>query len=301
MPLLDVAGDNFSEPDFLLVDPLEVRDTWAPGAEILITSHTHQWNGHQVRRIVSITTALEGSVWIGLDAPIPRPKTARESPAFAVEVALLSRNIVFEGGEDRTILHGGHFWIYFTPHVVQTVTGVDIRNFGQQGDLGRYPIHFHVCGDVSGSSVTKNCIRKSNQRCVVVHATDNLLVQDNVAFSNAGHCFMLEIGIERGNTFNRNLGAATMLPVKAAPGGSDKNPAIFWISSPMNMFTGNVAAGSEGPGIWIELGIKGDLPGDPKREPLLHFEDNTAHSCSRVSGLQNPLLNCLLPTSHTRS
>ena len=278
------------EPNLLLVDDLTVLDTWAPGAEIFLTSHTREWNGHQVRRIVSVRRALTapiGSVWIELDASIERPTTARESPDFAVNVALLSRNIVFEGGADKTESHGGHFWITSTPHVAQTVMGVDIRNFGQQGTLGRYPVHFHYCGDVSGSVVTKNTIRESNQRCIVVHATDNLLVEGNVALSNAAHCFMLEDGIERGNQWIRNLGAATRSPIKVVPGGSDKEPSIFWISNPSNTYVGNIAAGSEGSGIWMELGVRGqhEYPGNPKRETLLLFKDNAAHSCFRVSML----------------
>ena len=300
MPLLDVAGGNLDEPDLLLVDDLTVLDTWPPGAEILLTSHTRKWNGHQVRRIVSVRrglTAPEGSVWIKLDASIQRPTTARESPDFAVNVALLSRNIVFEGGKDKTESHGGHFWITSTPHVVQTVMGIDIRNFGQQGSLGRYPVHFHFCGDVSGSLVKKNTIRESNQRCVVVHATDNLLVEGNVAFSNAGHCFMLEDGIERGNKWIRNLGAATSSPAKVVPGGSDKEPSIFWISNPVNTYLGNIAAGSEGSGIWMELGVRGlhQYPGDPKRETLLHFKDNAAHSCLRVSNVFHCLIEIFRP------
>ena len=58
-----------------------------------------------------------------------------ESADFAVEVALLSRNIVFEGGQG--LKDGGHLWIFQTPSVVQSIVGVDIQHFGQQGTLGR--------------------------------------------------------------------------------------------------------------------------------------------------------------------
>ena len=58
------------------------------------------------------------------------------------------------------------------------------------GELGRYPIHFHLCRSVEGSVVAKNSIVDSNQRCVVVHGTHNLTVSENVAFENKGHCFM---------------------------------------------------------------------------------------------------------------
>ena len=44
------------------------------------------------------------------------------------------------------------------------------------------------------------------QRCVVVHMTNGLLVEDNVAFHTRGHCFILEEGGETNNTFLHNLG-----------------------------------------------------------------------------------------------
>jgi hypothetical protein len=56
-------------------------------------------------------------------------------------VALLSRNIVFEGaiGEDEeSDYHGGHLTVYHTPNVTQIIEGAEFRNFGQQGVSGRY-------------------------------------------------------------------------------------------------------------------------------------------------------------------
>jgi hypothetical protein len=49
-----------------------------------------------------------------------------------------------------------------------------------------------MCKDVTGSKLSKNLIRESNQRCTVVHGTDNLLVDDNVACDTFGHCFIIE-------------------------------------------------------------------------------------------------------------
>jgi hypothetical protein len=205
-------GDVTEYPSVIVVDDL-VKGKWVKGAEILITSHTREWNGHQVRTIKKVSDSPRRSyVQLELDAPIHRPTTWLESRDFAVEVALLSRNIVFEGGADKVDQHGGHFMVMNTPKVPQTLVGVDFKNFGQQGTLGRYPIHVHFCGDLTGSIVAKNTIRQSNQRCIVVHGTDKLLVQENVAFDTKGHCFMLEDGIETGNKFIRNLGVLTGVP-----------------------------------------------------------------------------------------
>ena len=177
--------DVDSPPNAIIIDS-SVKEKWAPGAEILVTSHTRDWDAHQLRRIVHVSEHGEDHALIELDSSFRRPTTLKDSPDFAVEVALLSRNIVFEGGEDDNPDHGGHFWVMHTPQVAQHIEGIEVRNFGQQGLLGRYPIHFHFCGDVEGSVLTRNTIRQSNQRCVVVHGTDNLMVSENVAYDTKG-------------------------------------------------------------------------------------------------------------------
>ena len=212
---MDYEVDNISlvvtgnDPNVLVVDK-SVEGKWAPGAEVLITSHTTKWDGHQVRKIEGISAhSNPNHVQLKLDSAIPRPTTLLDDSRFAVEVALLSRNVVFEGGPDSNPLHGGHFWFIHTPLVSQVIEGLEVKNFGQQGTLGRYPIHFHFCGDNTGSIVSKNTVRDSNQRAIVIHGTDNVLVEENVVFNTKGHGIILEDGMEVGNSFVRNLGAAT--------------------------------------------------------------------------------------------
>jgi hypothetical protein len=289
--LQDITADLQS----LVVDSA-VRGKWAAGAEILVTSHMKQWDGHQVRTIAQVLPFVNDVrfVTLKLNAPIDRPTTLRESPDFAVEVALLSRNIVFQSGSDTKAFHGGHFWVFQTPRVRQYIEGVDIQGFGQQGTLGRYPIHFHLCRDVAGAMVVKNTVRSSHQRCIVAHGTDNLRIEDNVAYNTKGHCFMLEDGIETGNQFIRNIGAQTGIPQTLIPNlgpngvETDNEPSTFWITNPSNTWIGNVAAGSERAGFWMELKVRGPRaaqfgPGDPKRGILTLFKDNVAHSNAVVS------------------
>ena len=240
---------------------------------------------------VSDYAVREGYVLVELDTPIIRPTTFRQSNLYAVEVALLSRNIVFEGGPDDVENHGAHFSIRDTPKVKQTLIGVDFQNFGQQGYLGRYPIHIHMNGAMPDSIVSKNTVRQSNQRCIVVHGTNDLLVENNVAYDTKGHCFIVEDGIETGNKFIRNLGAQTGIPKKIIPDTgtngeeTDDRPATFWITNPTNSWIGNVAAGSENSGFWFEPMLRGtevdkhhDL--NPKTASLIAFTDNVAHSNS---------------------
>ena len=54
---------------------------------------------------------------------------------FSVEVALLSRNVIFKT-EDESF--GGHNIIMYTASQNQFLEGVEIRGFGQTGNMGRY-------------------------------------------------------------------------------------------------------------------------------------------------------------------
>ena len=287
--MYDVTGGTYNNPTTILL-PSAVKGRWAAGAQILITSHTRIWNEHQQRTITKVVdSSVKGYVALTLDSAIIRPTTLVESQEYAVEVALLSRNILLEGSTDTIARHGGHLMIMNTPSVLQSIIGLELRNFGQQGSLGRYPIHFHFCNDVSGSVVAQNSIRQSNQRCIVVHGTNKLRISENIAYDTKGHCFMTEDGIETGNEFISNLGAQTCIPEKPIPNlGSngvetDVEPSTFWITSPTNSWIGNVAAGSIHSGYWFEPKLRGDRASlfpnkNPQMDPIILFKDNVGHS-----------------------
>jgi len=144
--LYDVI-ETSNEIKTILVDR-SVKGKWAIGAEIVITSHTRVWNEHQERKITNVAeSSVPGMVELQLNLPIVRPTTVVESNLFAVEVALLSRNIVFQAEENSKPSQGGHFWVMHTPLVQQTIHGVEFKRFGRQSELGKYPIHFHFCGN----------------------------------------------------------------------------------------------------------------------------------------------------------
>jgi hypothetical protein len=196
---------------------------------------------------------------ITLENNIEKFTSLEDSEDFAVEVAILSREILFtHDGEDPVFGedHGGHLMILQTPETPQLLQGVEIRGFGQQGQLGRYPIHYHISGNNPGSIIAKNSIRDSNQRCLVIHATHNVTVFDNIAYNNFGHCYFLEDGFEQDNVFERNLGAKTKkMPAFGVLSlqESDEFAATYWISNPKNFFIDNVAAGSQDTGFWYEF------------------------------------------------
>lgn len=60
---------------------------------------------------------------------------------------------------------------------------VELKNMGQQSEKGRYPVHFHMCGDVDQRGgyweptyVDGLSIHHSLSRCITIHATNGLLV-----------------------------------------------------------------------------------------------------------------------------
>ena len=97
---------------------------------------------------------------------------------------------------------------------------------------GRYPIHFHLSGDVSGSYVRGCAIHRTFNRAVTVHGVSGLVVEHNVANDIMGHAFFIEDGIETGNTIQYNLGVAVRTSSTLLI--TDVTPATFWVTNPNN-------------------------------------------------------------------
>ncbi|CAI5525201.1 unnamed protein product [Closterium sp. Naga37s-1] len=214
------------------------------------------------------------------------------------EVALLDRNIIIRGFKEKAPYDtdGGHFMVFMTK-TPQFIEGVQFLGLGNQGVLGRYPLHFHICGDNNQAHVVrKNVIAASQQRCVVIHATSDLTIEENVAFETKGHCFITEEGSEYNNVFKRNLGINIRGVRKVIPPESsdrldrqtDNQATTFWMASPRNDLIGNVAAGCDNTGYWYEMLARmrgaskrldlGDTP-MPFFDSFGKFDGNVAHSC----------------------
>ncbi|XP_052830942.1 fibrocystin-L [Octopus bimaculoides] len=103
---------------------------------------------------------------------------------------------------------------------------IEVTFAGQAFRLGRYPIHFHLNGDMSKSYVRGCSVHRSFNRAINVHGSHNTLVEHNVVYDIMGGAIFLEDGIETGNTFQYNL------VVFAKPSTSLQNdditPASFW-------------------------------------------------------------------------
>lgn len=200
------------------------------------------------------------------------------------EVGHLTRNIIVQGDPSSDAsFFGGHGIV--AGNGTAKVYGVEFYRMGQRGIIGRYPFHFHVMGDQIGKGhFVKECsFHDEYQRCLTVHGTSGILVQNNVGFNTTGHCYFLEEGSETYNTYDHNLGMVVN-PGTVIP--TDANPSIFWITNPNNTFTNNVAVGGVF-GFWFSLPLHPMALTAyqtwvyPRYTPLIKFDGNLAHSASR--------------------
>lgn len=284
---------------------------WRKGDEIVLASTDFDPRQAEKRTIASI----EGNR-ITLDRPLEYMHFG--AITFGVdqrgEVGLLTRNIRIRASDDaETSYFGGH--IMAMPGSKVNLSGVELTRMGQHLTLARYPMHWHLVGEGDGQYIRNSAIHDTYSRCVTVHGTNNVTVENNVTYNTVGHCFFLEDGIETGNRFVRNLGIqtkchptlpcepthlgpaglATSTPGRGAAGQKSKNILIasdntastFWITNPDNVYRGNVAAGSDMVGFWFALPVHptGQFEGTevskntwPRRTRVREFSGNTAHS-----------------------
>ena len=169
------------------------------------------------------------------------------------EVALLSRNVTIQGDEDAAEDgYGGHTMIM--SGAAMHIDGAELTRMGQAGELGRYPLHWHMLGDASGQYVTNSSIHGTYNKGLTIHGTQNTWVEDNAIFETVGHTFYFEDGSEYGNVLAGNLGMNTRATesVDAGAIGSDHTAtSTYWVTNPDNHLVDNHAAGSSHVGFWI--------------------------------------------------
>ena len=244
---------------------------WQVGDQIVLVSTDFNPRQAETRRI----TAVDDNS-VTLDAPLKYMHYG--AITFGVdqrgEVGVLTRNIKVQASADAEDSYfGGH--IMAMDGSTMRVSGVELTRMGQHLELARYPIHWHINGDVRGQYIQNSAIHNTYNRCVTIHGTDNLRVENNVTYNTVGHCFFMEDGIEQGNQLISNLGIQTKchptldcvptnLGIPTDPGGqgqqskdvllpSDNTAATFWITNPANDYINNVAAGSDSTGFWFSL------------------------------------------------
>jgi cell migration-inducing and hyaluronan-binding protein len=285
--------------------------SWRVGDQIILASTDFDPRQAEKRTI----SAISGNT-LSLDKPLEFMHFGKIT--FDVdqrgEVGLLTRNIKINASADaEQSFFGGH--IMAMPSSRMFIDGVELHRMGQNLTLARYPIHWHLVGEGQGQYIRNAAIHDTYNRCVTVHGTNNLQVENNVTYNNVGHCFFLEDGIETGNQFVRNLAIQTKChtskpcePTNLAPFGttsdglnftttgqdskdvlipSDNTVSTFWITNPDNVYRDNVAAGSDSTGYWFAFPEHpmGQFEGTeisrntwPRRTKIREFKGNVAHS-----------------------
>ncbi|CAL8293184.1 unnamed protein product [Merluccius merluccius] len=159
---------------------------------------------------------------------------------------------------------------------------VEVFHAGQAFRLGRYPIHWHLMGDVDSKSYVRGCgIHQTFNRAVTIHGTHRLLVEHNVIYNIMGGAFFIEDGIETGNVLQYNL--AVFVKQSTSLLNDDVTPAAYWVTNPDNVIRHNAAAGGTHFGFWYRMHDHPDGPSFDrnicqKRVPLGEFSNNTVHS-----------------------
>ncbi|MGZ3276004.1 MAG: G8 domain-containing protein, partial [Caulobacteraceae bacterium] len=285
---------------------------WRKGDVIALASTDFDSTQAETRKIV----AVEGAT-VTLDKPLQYMHFGKITYGVDErgEVGLLTRNIKIQASQDAEKTYfGGHIMAMGGSRMY--VSGVELTRMGQNMHLARYPIHFHILGEGQGQYVENSSIHDTYSRCVTVHGTNNLRIQNNVTYNTVGHCYFMEDAVETGNQFIHNLAMMTKchpdgkpcVPTNLGPFGpaagsqnfnlagqdakdilipSDNTASSFWITNPDNIYRDNVAAGSESTGFWFALpqhptGAFLNQPGSeniwPRRMRVREFKGNVAHS-----------------------
>eukprot|EP00058_Branchiostoma_floridae_P001602 XP_002587090.1 hypothetical protein BRAFLDRAFT_242699 [Branchiostoma floridae] len=297
--------------------------SWQPGDRIVLASTDYNMEQAEEFQLLPCQECSSHQVKISGEIQYNHFGEISDDVDLRGEVGLLTRNIKFQGEMEDSCYgdnfcqffdydtYGGHLMILGGFKNVH-LSGIEFTHMGQQV-LARYPVHFHLAGDVDevgGYSrptyVRELSIHHCFSRCVTIHATHGLLVQDTVGYDTIGNCYFLEDGMEQRNVLDHNLGlvtrAGTLLPTDRddnmwrsmrdavygnyVPQTSDcRGVATFFIAHPNNVLTNNAAAGSLHAGIWYVFyseptGLStGDLPPyEASRTPMGRFYNNRVHS-----------------------
>lgn len=203
------------------------------------------------------------------------------SGEFAVQTCFLGR-FGEEMGSDQ---FGGIIFLHTVEpdrHLTTArIEHIEVTHAGQAFRLGRYPIHFHLMGDMSTSYVRGCSVHNAFNRAINVHGTHNALIERNVIYNIMGGAMFLEDGIETGNIFQYNLGV--FVRESSSLLNDDVTPATFWVTNPNNTIQHNAAAGGSHFGFWYRMHHNPQGPSRtpsvcPQQTPLGVFNNNTAHS-----------------------
>ncbi|PRW44355.1 G8 domain-containing [Chlorella sorokiniana] len=289
------------------VSSLQLQDpvkSWEAGQQVVITTTIWKDEQENQNEVVTVSSVSSDGRTVYLTQPLQYQHYG--GPEYQAEVGLLSRYILGDASTERS-----KRGVHIRNEGRARIRGVQAFRAGQNNVLGAYPFHWHFAGDASGQMATDNSVYRSFYRCFTIHATNSLLLQNNVGFDAQGHCFYIEDGVEEYNTIDHNLAAyvhvigqvltnswlSSSLELPAAgydqsgqtfrespgmPQPSDSAASGFYVTNPNNRLTNNAASGGYSGFIYPVL----PKPIGPSRytnivpasRPMLRFDSNSAHS-----------------------
>jgi hypothetical protein len=229
---------------------------WGLGDEVVVASTGYSEDETERHTLVALedggrTAVLSGALKHAHGGRAP----------ITAEVMSLTRNIVIRGEWSCTQPNNalsteagkcGHFVIAQTAGA-HKVCGVEVTRMGQALETGRYPMHMHLIGSAPELEIRSNAIHDNFQRGVVIHATSDIRVEENIILKSRGHLLMTEDSLEEGNQIVRNvLGMTTFRDRKKtmAAGGRNSKCAFLTDASRSPLRKLNRAAGEWGTCEW---------------------------------------------------
>ncbi|GFN91401.1 transmembrane protein 2-like [Plakobranchus ocellatus] len=291
--------------------------SWQPGDKVVVASTDFEWRQAEMKTILPCPDCTNYQVKLEGEFQYTHFGEVTYGVDERAEVGLLTRNFRIEGtlrpechgntDKERLLCerygrdtYGGHLKV--VRHGTAHLEGFEAVHLGQQANLGSYPIHFHMCDDVTGMYVKQVSVYDSMSRCVTIHGSDGLEVAENVCYLHLGHGIFFEDGAEQNNYIHHNLVLGT-LPGTLTPSDMPRDwcpfhekdacnmLASYWITHPNNILTDNVAAGSDLQGISysfsdVPMGLSYDRyiergllqPNSTRYIRVPKFENNVMHS-----------------------
>ncbi|XP_035675913.1 cell surface hyaluronidase-like [Branchiostoma floridae] len=277
--------------------------SWQPGDHIVLASTDYNMEQAEEFQLLPCQECSSHQVKISGTTEYMHFGEITDDVDLRGEVGLLTRNIKFQG-EVEDSCYGDNFCQFFDYDtygghlkVLQGfknvhLSGIEFTRMGQQVQ-GSYPVHFHMAGDVDevgGYSrptyVRELSIHHCFSRCVTIHGTHGLLVQDTVGYDTLGHCYFLEDGWEQRNVLDHNLGLVTR-PGTLLP--SDRDTNILKVMGIWFIFHREPTGPSAGA-----------LPKwEAERTPLGRLYNNRVHSNGRAGLMLDGGVKTTQPTANS--
>ena len=270
---------------------------WRVGDRIIVTSTKHEYGMKEPQTEERLIKTIDGGE-LTLDSAL---KYGHQGDGdFRGEVANLSRNVIVESA---SAADGERGHTMYHRNSAGSISYAEFRHLGKKGVLGRYALHYHLCGDtMRGSSVIGASIWDSDNRWLTIHGTNYLVVRDCIGYKSVGHGFFMEDGTEVFNVLDHNLAVGARrgkrLPKQMLPFDANDGAGYWWANS-LNTFTRNVAADCGQYGFRFEatnssalkLDLRVQQPDgsykklDIRTLPFVRFDNNEVHSTSGLYGI----------------